>query len=63
VKARASGPCRGAGASLVAYYETRSLDRETRVGWGACGSLARSPSLEVAVAVVILAAVSVALLL
>jgi hypothetical protein len=30
---------------------------------GACGSLARSPSLEVAVAVVILAAVSVALLL
>jgi len=63
VKARASGPCRGAGTGLVTYIGDAVARPPGALGMGACGSLARSPSLEVAVAVVILAAVSVALLL
>lgn len=51
------------GAGLVTYWETRSLERSTRVGWGVLLARSVAVGLKVAVAVVVLAAVAVALLL
>lgn len=52
-----------AGAGLVTYLETRSIERSTRVGWGLVLARTAAVALKIATALAIIAAVAVALVL
>ena len=50
------------GAGLVTYFETASLERSARVGWGVLLARTASVALKVGVSVAVIAAVALALL-
>lgn len=52
-----------AGAGLVTYWETRSLQRSARVGWGVVLARTVAVGIKIAIALLMLAAVVFALLL
>jgi uncharacterized protein YqgC (DUF456 family) len=51
------------GAGLVTYWETRSLERSARVGWGVVLARTVAVAMKVGVAVAVVAATAVALIL